>query len=92
MSRKIIFGTLFVCVAALLPQSVFAARLFVGPTTGTFTVGSTFEVSLFLDTRGQSINAFSAELQFPPDKLQLVSPTAGKSIIGVWTAPPQFNQ
>jgi len=91
VSRKIIFGTLFVCVAALLPQSVFAARLFVGPTTGTFTVGSTFEVSLFLDTRGQSINAFSAELQFPPDKLQLVSPTAGKSIIGVWTAPPQFN-
>ena len=91
MKKHLIFVLLSVGVLIAIPQSVSAAQLLIGPTTGTFTVGSTFEVSLFLDTERQSVNAFSAELLFPPEKLQLVSPTAGKSIIGVWTAPPQFN-
>ncbi|MDO8530140.1 MAG: cohesin domain-containing protein [bacterium] len=68
-----------------------AATLSVGPTSGTFTVGSTFDVSLYLNTEGQSVNTLGIEMSFSPDKLQLVSPSAGKSIISVWAAPPKFN-
>ena len=31
------------------------------------------------------------QLSFPPDKLQLISPSAGTSIIGVYTTPPRFD-
>jgi hypothetical protein len=68
-----------------------AASLSIGPTGGTFTVGSTFEVSIFLDTEKESVNALDIAFSFPPDKLQLVSPTTGQSIISVWTGQPRFN-
>ncbi|MBM3206509.1 MAG: hypothetical protein FJZ43_02720 [Candidatus Staskawiczbacteria bacterium] len=71
--------------------SVKAANLSVSPTAGTFTVGSTFDVSVYLDTQGESVNTVRLSMNFAPDKLQLSSPTAGKSIIGIWTSTPKFN-
>ncbi len=68
-----------------------AATLSASPTAGTFTVGSTFEVSVFLNSEGKTVNAVEASLSFPPDKLQLVSPSTGKSVIGVWTVQPNVN-
>ena len=44
-----------------------------------------------LDTENEIVNAFDLTLLFPPDRLQLVSPSTGKSIAEVWTGPPQFN-
>ncbi len=70
---------------------VSAATLSVSPASGTFTVGSTFDVSVYLNTENQSVNAINTALSFPPDKLQLVSPSTGKSVIGVWTAQPSVN-
>ena len=68
-----------------------AASLSVAPSSGTFAVDSTFEVALFLNTESEIVNAISASLSFPADKLQLVSPAATQSIIELWTAPPRFN-
>ena len=86
----VVFSFLFVIIS-VLPAGAAAATLSVGPVSGTFTVGSTFDVSLFLNTENQTVNTLSAVLSFPADKLQLVSPSAGQSIIGIWTAPPTFN-
>lgn len=85
---------LFFCYAflfILLPNYAAAATLSASPTAGTFTVGSTFEVSIFLNSQGKAVNAVEASLSFPPDKLQLVSPSTGKSVIGVWTVQPNVN-
>ena len=68
-----------------------ASTLYLNPASGNYTVGSTFNVSVLLNTAGESINALTASLSFPPDKLQVVAPSAGSSIIGVWTVPPKFN-
>lgn len=68
-----------------------AAILSLNPSSGTFIVGSTFDVSLLLDTQGKSINTIIASLGFSPDKLQLVSPTTGRSVIGLWISQPKFN-
>ena len=68
-----------------------AATLSLSPSNGTFSIGSTFDVSILLDTKGQSINALEVALSFPPDMLQVVSPSTGRSIIGVWTATPKFD-
>ncbi|HTY39655.1 MAG TPA: cohesin domain-containing protein [Candidatus Paceibacterota bacterium] len=68
-----------------------SASLYVGPNTGTFVVDSVFTVSVYVNTNGQDINALDAILKFPPDKLQVVSPTAGKSFLQIWVTPPVYD-
>lgn len=68
-----------------------AATLKLGPTTGSFETGSTFSLSVFLNTEDEPVNALEVSLLFPPDKLQVVSPLTGTSIIEIWTAPPKFD-
>ncbi|TSC82172.1 MAG: Uncharacterized protein G01um101419_659 [Parcubacteria group bacterium Gr01-1014_19] len=67
------------------------ASLSLSPASGSFIVGGTFSVSIILNTAGQSVNAIEASLTFPPDKLQVVSPLIGTSVIGIWTSQPQFD-
>ena len=68
-----------------------AATLSLSPSTGAFSVGSTFDVSISMDTNGKSVNALAISLDFPPDMLQVVSPSLGQSVIGVWTSAPKFD-
>src|SRR3989338_8955050 len=86
------FWTIFTTFLFLvLPSITFAATLSISPSTGTFSVGSTFEASLFLNTEGKSINALSVSLKYPPDMLQVVSPSTGKSVVGIWTVAPKWD-
>lgn len=54
-------------------------------------MGITFDVSLFLNTENQFVNAIKAVLKFSPEKLQLVSPSSGKSLVSVWTGQPKYD-
>lgn len=76
-----------------LAQSVIAesASLFLSPNSGTFFVGSTFDVSIFVNTGGENVNAVQVDLKFDPQKLQVASPTTGKSFIEVWVAQPTYS-
>lgn len=67
------------------------ASLYLSPNSGTFFVGSTFDVSVFLNTGGNNINAVRVDLKFDPKKVQIASPTAGKSFISVWVAQPVYS-
>ena len=79
------------CFLFLSADLAQATTLTIGPAGGTFSVGSTFDVSIFVNTQGKTINALEINLQFPPDKLQVASSLAGQSIISVWTSQPRFN-
>ncbi len=61
------------------------------PRTGSFTEGSTFVVSIMLDTKGQSVNAVELHVGFNPKKLQIVEPAGQQSIIGLWVEPPVYS-
>jgi hypothetical protein len=78
---------------SLIPSKVYAApaSLFLIPSSGTFVIDSTFEVSIYLNTGGNQVNTIDLALRYPPDKLQLVSSGTGKSIIGLWTSQPRYN-
>src|SRR5689334_8031 len=99
MKNKInkIFGVVAVLGVILslfsITPKAFAANvtLSLSPASGTFVVDSTFEVSVFLNTNGQSVNTIDLNLRFPQDKLQLVSSSTGKSIIGIWTSVPKYD-
>lgn len=77
-------------VPAAFAQSQ-AVTLYVGPATGTFTVGSTFTVSFYVNTASNFINAVEAKILFPADKLQVVSPSTGASFINVWAIQPSYS-
>ncbi len=68
-----------------------AAGLFLNPASGSFLVGSTFDLSIVLDTKAQPVNTVEIELLFPPEKLQVSNPPVGQSIIQLWPAPPVFS-
>lgn len=72
-------------------QAQFDVKLFLSPAAGSFFVGSTFDVALTLDTGDTTINAVSAELIFPADKLQITSPSSGSSFISLWAEQPSFS-
>lgn len=77
----------------LFPAPVLAgnASLYLAPNSGTFHVGSTFDVSVFVNTGGENINAVKVDLAFDPKKVQIASPTAGKSFISVWISQPVYS-
>lgn len=68
-----------------------SSSLYLAPSGGTFLVGSTFSLSLFVDTKGDKINAAEVDLRFPPDILQITAPTAGQSFISQWLTPPSYS-
>ncbi|MBI2035109.1 MAG: hypothetical protein HYT12_00295 [Candidatus Liptonbacteria bacterium] len=75
----------------ITPPATQAATLSINPTIGTFSLGSTFSASIYIDTEGESINLFDIYLKFPADKLQIISPAVGKSIAAIWTTIPTVD-
>lgn len=80
---------LFCCLSPA--NSLFAATLTIEPPTGTFVVGSTLNVPIYLNSEGEAVNAIAISAKFSPDKLQLVSPSIGRSVITLWTEQPHYD-
>lgn len=93
IQNVLVILTCAVFVVSLFPQpaKAAAASVFLSPSSGTFIVDSTFDVSVYLNTEGNVINTVDLALRYPPDRLQLVSTGTGKSIIGLWTSVPKYN-
>src|SRR3989344_6873842 len=67
------------------------ATVFVSPATQTLLEGSTFDVSIYLDSKQSSVNTLDIKLKFSADKLAIVSPSSGKSLIQLWAQPPTYS-
>ena len=61
------------------------------PRSGSFVEGSLFEVPIILDTQGASINTIDLKISFDPERLVVVRPSGGKSVVGVWVEPPTYD-
>jgi len=73
------------------PAAAQQASLYLAPSRGTFLIGSTFSVSIYVDTKGSKINVVELDLKFPSDLLQVTSPTAGESFVSQWLTPPSYS-
>lgn len=67
------------------------AEIIISPAIATFEQGSTFEVPIFLNTKGKSVNAVELNIKFDPNKVSVVKPSSGKSVIGIWVQPPTYD-
>ena len=100
---KIITGLSVTVLLALFPLGALAAinvnvselmhqaTFFFAPHSGTFIENSTFDVSIYLDSKGESVNTIDMTLRFDPSKLQIVHSLGGRSIIGIWLEPPSYS-
>ena len=84
-------GALLLALLGVLAPTAHAAILRLNPGIVSGLVGATFDLSVILDTKSISANLIEVELFFPSDKLQLTSPSVGKSIIQFWPTPPLFS-
>lgn len=92
--RNIFIWIIIIFLINLLFSSLVraeSASLYLSPSSGSFLVGSTFSVSIFVNTEGNEINVVWAELRFPPEILQVTQPTAGTSFITEWITPPSYS-
>ena len=69
-------------------SSVFAAETFFTTGTRTVTVGDLLELSLFLDTEGESINAVEGGVAIPAELFDLREIRDGNSMINFWLERP----
>jgi hypothetical protein len=92
-SKPILILGLLLCLItpSLSGAEENGASLYLSPPSGAYAVGDTFSVSVYLNTNGRYVNAIEADLRFPPDKLQIVSPSIGKSVIDVWVGQPAYS-
>ena len=68
-----------------------AATLYLSPSTGNYTVGTTFSVMVKVNSGGVEINAAEASLTFNPEEIRVVSVSKTNSIFTLWTTEPTFS-
>lgn len=71
--------------------SANAASLYFSPSSGSYTVGSTFSASIYVSSSDQTMNAASGVISFPQDKLEVVSLSKSGSIFSLWVQEPSFS-
>ncbi len=71
--------------------SALAADIVVSPSTGNYTPGQTFTVSVRVAPGGQSVNAVEANMKFDPAVLSVVNVSKTGSVFSLWTTEPTFS-
>lgn len=66
-------------------------NFFITPNNETILQSDTFDVMFFINTNKNSVNAIDLNIKFPSDKLTIVKPSGGKSLISVWMEPPTYS-
>jgi hypothetical protein len=83
-----IIGTIF---SIYHVRVINAASLSISPSSGTYNIGQTFNVSVYVSSADQAMNAASAVITFPADKLQITSLSKTGSIVSLWVQEPSFS-
>ncbi|MCR4275466.1 MAG: cohesin domain-containing protein [Candidatus Wolfebacteria bacterium] len=68
-----------------------AATLYFSPSSGSYTVGQNFSVSVYVSSADQAMNAASGVISFPQDKLEVTSFSKSNSIFTLWVQEPAFS-
>ncbi|MBI5005417.1 MAG: hypothetical protein HZC03_02340, partial [Candidatus Lloydbacteria bacterium] len=70
---------------------VYAASLYITPSSGVYNVGQTFSAGVYVSSPEQTMNAASGIISFPSDKLQIVSLSKEGSVMNLWVQEPFFS-
>lgn len=88
MKKRILITAFFIFGAALSPSYAHAARIFLEALPSDKAMGQRFEVRVFADTEGESINAWSGAMRFPSGILKAPELRDGNSAVNFWIDKP----
>ncbi|MBY0310028.1 hypothetical protein K2Q16_02715 [Patescibacteria group bacterium] len=88
--RTVTFATvvLFFSLWSIVAE---AATLRLTPGTGVYTTGSSFTVTVMVDSAGKPINAAEGTISFNPREVSVVSVNRSNSIFSLWVTEPTFS-
>ncbi len=91
--KKFIFYTIILILYTFILNThhAIAASLFFSPSSGSYRVGSTFKVGVYVASPDQAMNAASGQIEFPTDKLEVVNLSKNGSIFNFWVQEPSFS-
>lgn len=78
-------------VFLLFTHIVEAANVAISPSSGTYSQGQSFTVTVQTNPQGQSVNAVEAKLSFDNTKLSVVNVSKTGSVFSLWTTEPTFS-
>lgn len=90
-TKILIFFALAFAFFVALPGIAQAASLYFSPSSGSYVVGNTVSVGLFVSSADQALNAASGVITFPQDKLEVASLAKSGSIFSLWVQEPSFS-
>lgn len=67
-----------------------AASMYLSPSSGNYTIGDTFSVSVMLSSLDEAVNAVSGRMSFSSDKLEAISVSGGDAI-SMWIQTPSYG-
>lgn len=94
IKKKILFVTLllfFIVGNSLYAETVNHIGISFSPRTGSFVQDSTFNVPILIDTHGISVNSIKIKINFDKNKLMIIQPLSGTSIIERWVESPRYD-
>lgn len=89
--EKIYKIALIILFFGILPAAADAANLYFSPSSGEYTIGQAFSVSVYVSSAEQAMNAASGVISFPQDKLEITSLSKSGSIFSLWVQEPSFS-
>lgn len=84
-------GFLFCSRSFLFGHAAEAATLFFSPASGSYLVGDSVSVGVYVSSPDKTMNAASGVVSFPSDKLEIVSVSKANSIFNLWVQEPTFS-
>lgn len=85
------FFLFYFFILALPLYRVSAANIGFSPSSGSFKVGDTIKIKVYVNTESKSINAISANIKFPTNILSLSSISKSGSILNLWAQEPSYS-
>ena len=84
-------GILSAVAFLFLAANADAATLHFSPSSGAYHVGDSFQVGVYVNTPDQAMNACQASINFPADKLSVISVSTKYSIFSLLVQNPTFS-
>ena len=92
LKLKIKSGVIFCAIIFLfVGLKAQAATLTFSPASGSYQNGKTFSASVFVASAEQAMNAASGIINYPADKLEVLSVSKSGSIISLWVQEPSYG-
>ncbi len=82
---------LFFFALFLFPEYVEAATISFSPSSGSYKVGQTFSVGVYVGSGDQAMNAVEGVIAFPRDLVEVTALSKGGSILNLWVQEPTYS-